>query len=117
MGHFTEIIPCMPLRSLITHDSQPGQSLESFIEPWFKPIAYGVILLSDYGYPCVYYPDYYGYQNIEYEGHRDCLECLMYARKEYAYGEMKKYLDDSRCIGFTRAGTPEHPCGVCGGDL
>lgn len=93
------------------HDSQPGQSLESFIEPWFKPIAYGIILLSDYGYPCVYYPDYYGYQNIEYEGHRDCLECLMYARKEYAYGEMKKYLDDSRCIGFTRAGTPEHPCG------
>ena len=34
------------------HDTQPGQSLESFVEEWFKPIAYSLILLRNEGYPC-----------------------------------------------------------------
>ena len=46
------------------HDSQPLQALESTVEPWFKPLAYALILLRREGYPCVFYPDYYG---AEYE--------------------------------------------------
>ena len=42
------------------HDSQPLQALESTVEPWFKPLAYALILLRREGYPCVFYPDYYG---------------------------------------------------------
>ena len=34
------------------HDSQSGSSLESQIEDWFKPLAYGLILLMKDGYPC-----------------------------------------------------------------
>ena len=42
------------------HDTQHGQSLESFVEDWFKPLAYGIILLNESGLPTVFYGDYYG---------------------------------------------------------
>lgn len=95
------------------HDSQPGQSLESYVEPWFKPLAYGFILLSYYGYPCVFYSDYYGYSSddVDYDGCRDIIDKLLYARQEYAYGEQNNYLDYGSCIGFTRMGDDEHPEG------
>lgn len=95
------------------HDSQPGQSLESFVEPWFKPLAYGIILLSSYGYPCLYYPDYYGYyaEDVDYDGNQELIDKLLYIRQQFAYGETEGYLDDPRCIGFTRSGDDEHPVG------
>ncbi|GBD62055.1 alpha-amylase [Tetragenococcus halophilus subsp. halophilus] len=95
------------------HDSQPGQSLESFVEPWFKPLAYGIILLSSYGYPCLYYPDYYGYyaEDVDYGGSQELIDKLLYIRRQFAYGETEGYLDDPRCIGFTRSGDDEHPVG------
>ena len=37
-----------PTRSVTfvdNHDTQPGQSLESLVQPWFKPLAYAFILL------------------------------------------------------------------------
>lgn len=42
------------------HDSQIGQSLESWVTDWFKPLAYALILLRKDGYPCLFYGDYYG---------------------------------------------------------
>ncbi|MEE0654491.1 alpha-amylase [uncultured Bifidobacterium sp.] len=42
------------------HDTQPGQALESWVEPWFKPLAYAYILLRDSPYPCVFFGDWYG---------------------------------------------------------
>jgi alpha-amylase len=41
------------------HDTQPCQWLESWVEPWFKPLAYALILLRREGYPCVFYGAYY----------------------------------------------------------
>ena len=41
------------------HDTQRGSSLESQIEDWFKPLAYGLILMMKDGYPCIFYGDYY----------------------------------------------------------
>ena len=42
------------------HDSQPNESLESWVEDWFKQSAYALILLREDGYPCVFYGDYFG---------------------------------------------------------
>lgn len=42
------------------HDTQPGQSLESWVMDWFKTAAYCSILLYRCQYPCVFYGDYYG---------------------------------------------------------
>ncbi|WP_028274342.1 alpha-amylase [Atopococcus tabaci] len=94
------------------HDSQPGQSLESFVEPWFKPQAYGIILLSKNGYPCVFYGDYYGIGGENpIEGIPDVLDKLLHVRTTYAYGEQQNYLDHPNCIGFTRTGDENHPHG------
>ena len=89
------------------HDTQPGQALQSFIEPWFKQIAYSIILLKNDGYPCVFYGDYYGipYSNIE---KMDKLEDLMILRKDKAYGLEHDYFDHDSVIGFTREGDDEH---------
>src|SRR4029453_18563760 len=62
------------------HDSQPLQALESVVEPWFKPLAYALILLRHEGYPCVFYPDYYGaeYEDYGRDGsHEKAMAVLM----------------------------------------
>ena len=38
------------------HDTQYGQSLQSFVEEWFKPLAYAMILLRDAGIPVFFTP-------------------------------------------------------------
>lgn len=94
------------------HDSQPGQSLESFVEPWFKPMAYGSILLREKGYPCLFYGDYYGIQGDNpIEPQREIIDLLLHIRSNYAYGEQVDYLDHSNCIGWTRFGNEDYPDG------
>lgn len=94
------------------HDSQPGQSLESYVEPWFKPMAYGAILLREKGYPCVFYGDYYGIKGENpIEPQKEMIDSLLYVRTHYAYGEQKDYLDHPNCIGWTRLGNEAHPDG------
>lgn len=44
----------------MNHDTQPYQALEAPIEPFFKPLAYALILLRYDGYPCLFYGDLYG---------------------------------------------------------
>ena len=52
--------PDLAVTFVDNHDTQPGQSLESWVDGWFKAAAYGLILLRAYGYPCVFYGDLYG---------------------------------------------------------
>ena len=89
------------------HDTQPGQSLQSFVECWFKPLAYAIILLREEGYPCVFYGDYYGipHDNI---GATEELKTLLLIRKEKAYGKQNTYFDHPHIIGWTREGDYEH---------
>ena len=89
------------------HDTQPGQSLESFVERWFKQPAYAIILLRNEGYPCVFYGDMYGIQNNKIEP-VDNLEKLIILRKDKAYGNQNDYIDDKNCIGWTREGDQDH---------
>ena len=89
------------------HDTQPGQSLESFVERWFKIPAYTITLLRDEGYPCVFWGDVYGikHDNIEPV---DGLKTIIDLRKEKAYGKQNDYFDNPNCIGWTREGDREH---------
>lgn len=89
------------------HDTQPEQALESFVEKWFKPAAYSIILLRNEGYPCVFYGDFYGITHNKIEPVEE-LKILMKLRKEKAYGEQHDYLDNPNYIGWTREGDDEH---------
>ena len=89
------------------HDTQPGQALESFVERWFKPAAYSLILLRDEGYPCVFYGDYYGIPHDDIKPIEE-LKILINLRKEKAYGEQHDYFDHQNYIGWTSEGDEEH---------
>ncbi|TVQ08791.1 MAG: alpha-amylase [Leptolyngbya sp. DLM2.Bin27] len=115
--------PALAVTLVDNHDSQPLQSLESVVEPWFKPLAYALILLRQDGYPCIFYADYYGahYQDKgkdggEYEiwldSHKWLIDKFLYARSTYAFGDQYDYFDHPNTIGWTRLGTEANPGGM-----
>ena len=89
------------------HDTQYGQSLQSFVEDWFKPLAYALILLRQDGVPCVFYSDYYG-NPVRKRPLVPNLGKMIKVRRWYAYGEQRDYFDDEHLIGWTRGGDIEH---------
>ncbi|HYO92525.1 MAG TPA: alpha-amylase, partial [Pyrinomonadaceae bacterium] len=110
--------PTLAVTFVENHDTQPCQSLESTVEPWFKPLAYALILLRLEGYPCVFYADYYGAQysdrrcqegrTVTLYSHRWMIDKLLQARREYAHGEQVDYFDHPNTVGWTRLGSDEH---------
>lgn len=90
------------------HDTQPGQALESFVNGWFKPLAYAVILLRQEGVPCVFYGDYYGIPKSHTPAVKE-LPVLLKAREKLAFGTQHDYFDDSSVVGFTREGEETRP--------
>ena len=90
------------------HDTQPGESLQSWVGEWFKPFAYSVILLQEYGTPCVFFGDYKGMPHDNTAPIAGLRE-LMYLRKTRAYGFEYPYFDDPNVVGFAREGDEEHP--------
>lgn len=107
------MVAAYPERSVTfvdNHDSQPGQSLQSWVKPWFKLHAYALILLREKGYPCVFYGDYFGTGGDKpFEGIQPQLDVLMRVRKEAAYGEQVDYFEDPGRIGWVRLGSGEYP--------
>lgn len=100
--------PDLAVTFVDNHDSQRDSSLESQVKDWFKPLAYGLILLMKEGYPCIFYGDYYGVKG-EASPHRLILDILIDTRKKYAYGDQQNYFDHANTVGFVRCGDPEHP--------
>ena len=100
----TSIDPMHSVTFVDNHDTQPEQSLESWVDGWFKASAYAFILLREAGYPCVFWGDLYG---IPHSGIGPVTELplLLRLRKYCAYGIEHDYLDDPHIIGFTREGT------------
>ncbi|NBG88481.1 alpha-amylase [Isachenkonia alkalipeptolytica] len=105
------------------HDSQPLQSLESVVEPWFVPLAYGIILLRREGYPTVFIADYHGakykdqgHDGKEYEielvSHQWMINKFLYARKNYAYGDQDNYSDQKNLLAWTRKGSRDNSGGL-----
>jgi alpha-amylase len=85
------------------HDTQPGQALESWVDNWFKPLAYALILLRQEGTPCVFYGDLYGIPHDDIPPVRE-LENLLLARRKYATGAQTDYFDYPNVVGWTREG-------------
>jgi len=122
-GSLMQKIPLLAVTLVDNHDTQPLQALESPVADWFKPLAYALILLRAEGYPCIFYPDYYGaeysdygtdgnLQTVRLTSHRYLIDRMLLARKHFAYGEQMDYFDDHNIIGWTRLGTELHPHGV-----
>jgi alpha-amylase len=118
-GTLMKEMPLLAVTLVENHDTQPLQALESVVESWFKPLAYAIILLRAEGYPCIFYPDYYGAtysdfgpdgneHKIVLESHRNILDHLLLARKFFAYGEQRDYFDNPNVIGWTRSGSQNH---------
>ena len=103
--------PLMAVTFVDNHDSQPGQSLESWVADWFKPLAYALILLRKDGYPCVFYGDYFGNASKESPlvSHRKLIDDFLQARAKYSYGDQHDYFDHPTCIGWTLTGDEVHP--------
>ncbi|MBP2001960.1 alpha-amylase [Paenibacillus shirakamiensis] len=96
------------------HDSQPNEALESWIEDWFKQIAYSLILLRQDGYPVVFYGDYYGIGGENpVEGKKAAIDPLLYARYNKAYGDQEDYFDHPNTIGWVRYGVKEFDRSGC----
>jgi alpha-amylase len=119
-GTLMQDAPTLAVTFVENHDTQPLQSLENPVEPWFKPIAYALILLRREGYPCVFYADYYGTEytgagrdgkdySIVLPSHGWMINKLLEARKHYAYGDQYTYFDHPNTIGWTRLGDDDHP--------
>ncbi|AFG38305.1 alpha-amylase [Spirochaeta africana] len=112
--------PSSAVTFVSNHDSQALQALESVVEPWFKPLAYALILLRREGYPCVFYADYYGAEytdhgndgdthEISMPSHKWLIDKFLHARKNFTFGEQIDYFDHSNVIGWTFSGDNEHP--------
>ena len=122
-GTLVREAPLLAVTLVENHDTQPMQALESPVADWFKPLAYSLILLRAEGYPCIFFPDYYGAEYSDYgtdgnlydvkiKSHRPIIDRLLLARKYFAYGEQHEYLDSQDIIGWTRLGTELHPFGL-----
>ena len=107
-GTLMKASPVKAVTFVDNHDTQPGQMLDSFVEDWFKPMAYAIILLREEGYPCVFYGDYKGIPHDKIKSKKQILDKLMKLRVTKAYGVQHDYLDDPDCIGWTREGDADH---------
>lgn len=118
-GTLVEADPFHAMTLVANHDTQPLQSLEAPVEPWFKPLAYALILMRENGVPSVFYPDLFGasYDDEGGDGevyHIDMpvieqLHELILARERFAHGVQTLYFDHPNCIAFSRSGTEEDP--------
>lgn len=115
--------PHLAVTLVANHDTQPLQALEAPVEPWFKPLAYALILLREKGYPCIFYPDLYSAEYIDkgQDGNDHhivmpaltSLPLMCKLRKLASYGPERDYLDHPNCIGWTREGEADVPDSGC----
>lgn len=113
-GTLLESDPLMAVTFVDNHDTQPGQSLESWVDDWFKPLAYALILLRKDGYPCLFYGDYFGNPGDEHGhnkllSHRKLIDDFLQARAKYTHGDQHDYFDHPQCVGWLWSGNDEHP--------
>jgi alpha-amylase len=103
--------PLMAVTFVDNHDSQPGQSLESWVGDWFKPLAYALILLRRDGYPCLFYGDYFGNQEegTNLVSHRKLIDDFLLARAKHTYGDQHDHFDHPNCVGWVWSGDEGHP--------
>ena len=107
-GSLVSRMPESAVTFVDNHDPQYGQSLQSFIEDWFKPISYALILLREAGMPCIFYSDYYGNPGRDRPMVPN-LGKMIKIREKYAYGQQADYFDHPNQIGWVRRGEKKKP--------
>lgn len=107
-GTLVESRPDYAVTFVDNHDTQKGQSLESWVEGWFKAHAYAAILLRKIGTPTVFWGDLYGIPSQEVGPVGDDLLALMSIRHYLGYGNEVDYFDDPDVIGWVRTGDYDH---------
>lgn len=90
------------------HDSQAGQSLQSVVANWFKPLAYAIILLRSQGYPCVFYGDYYGIEEFDVPSFKEIIDLMIKIRHEKLFGFQHDYFDHYNVVGWSYEGDDDH---------
>ncbi len=112
----TQQQPAKAVTFVDNHDTQPCQSLESWVEPWFKPLAYALILLRREGFPCVFFGDYFDQpryfdngREVTLYSHRFLIDKFISARRSFGYGDQHDYFDHPNTIGWVRTGDAQHP--------
>lgn len=105
--------PLMSVTFVDNHDTQPGQSLQSWVLDWFKPLAYALILLRNDGYPTLFYGDYYGNPGDakgEHKllSHRKLIDDFCRVRATHMNGEQKDYFDHPQCVAWSWSGSEEN---------
>lgn len=85
-----------------SHDTEEGCTLASWVQDWFRPHAYALILLRPGGYPCVFYPDFFGEA-------RAWLDPMLLARRDHNHGPIVDRFEEPGLIGWIRGGDEEHP--------
>lgn len=113
MSHLFDdtLVGCRPhcaVTFVDNHDTQAGQALESWVNDWFRPAAYGLLLLRAFGYPCVFWGDLVGIPEKQVDA-VSTLPLLLTLRRLNAYGAERDYFDHPDVIGFTRSGDERHP--------
>lgn len=115
--------PHQAVTVVTNHDTQPGQTSFTPMDPGLKALFYAFTLLRREGHPCVFWGDLYGTLGNKSEPPscripldpetgsltRPLLPSLMLARKLFAYGSQTDYMDSMSCIGWTRSGTHDRP--------
>jgi alpha-amylase len=110
-GTLTKTNPLAAVTFVDSHDTQPNQSLASWVDDWFKPLAYALILLRREGYPCIFFADYYGAElgDGSLTSHRFLIDIFLDARRRYQHGDQHDTFDDPESIAWVRTGDAEHP--------
>jgi len=98
----------LPQPVVDTRIQQIGQQLQSWVAPYFKPIAYSLILLRGQGYPCVFWGDLYGCAGKNPQQAVSSLSTFIKARHLFSYGETRDYWDHPSCVGWVRVGDDFH---------
>ena len=111
-GTLVDVDPVHAVTFVDNHDTQPNQSLESTVAPWFKPIAYALILLREAGYPCVFFADLYGLPNDRIPAVAE-LPLLLEIRRRFAFGEQRDYFDEPDLVAWARMGDQDHEDSGC----
>lgn len=118
-GALAAAVPDHAVTFVGNHDTQPLQALEAPVEPWFKPLAYALILLREEGVPCVFYPDLFGadYRDTGGDGAEHDVQIapvaelpqLIAARARFANGAQTVLAEDPHRLCVIRHGTAEAP--------
>jgi alpha-amylase len=122
-GSIVAARPALAVTFVDNHDTEPGQSLESWVAPWFKPLAYALILLRRDGYPCVYAADYMGGPHAPepLPSFGPLIDTMLRVRHAHGHGDQHDVFEQPNCIAWVRTGDAEHPgslvCVLSNGDV